>query len=56
MALLLLYFTFIDAIDFIVFIILSLAQDRLCGLDVRDPGYRYRDPDSIPGTTRFSEL
>jgi hypothetical protein len=29
--------------------------DRLCGLVVRVPGYRSRDPGSIPGTTRFSE-
>jgi hypothetical protein len=28
---------------------------RLCGLVVRVPGYRFRGPDSIPGTTRFSE-
>jgi hypothetical protein len=27
----------------------------LCGLVVRVPGYRSRGPDSIPGTTRFSE-
>jgi hypothetical protein len=29
--------------------------DRLCGLVVRVPGYRSRDPGSIPGATRFSE-
>jgi hypothetical protein len=29
--------------------------DRLCGIVVRVPGYRSRDPGSIPGTTRFSE-
>jgi hypothetical protein len=36
---------------------LSLVStiDRLCGLVVRVPGYRSRDPASIPGTTRFSE-
>jgi hypothetical protein len=29
--------------------------DRLCGLVVRVPGYRSRDPDSIPGAAIFSE-
>jgi hypothetical protein len=29
--------------------------DRLCGLVVRVPGYRFRGPSSILGTTRFSE-
>jgi hypothetical protein len=29
--------------------------DRLCGLAVRVPGYRSRDPGSIPDATRFSE-
>jgi hypothetical protein len=29
--------------------------DRLCGLVGRIPGYRSRDPDSIPGAIRFSE-
>jgi hypothetical protein len=29
--------------------------DRLCGLVVRDLGYRYRGPGSIPGSTRFSD-
>jgi hypothetical protein len=29
--------------------------DRLCGLVVRVPGYRYGGPGSIPGATRFSE-
>jgi hypothetical protein len=28
--------------------------DHLCGLMVRGPGYRSRDPGSIPGATRFS--
>jgi hypothetical protein len=32
---------------------LMLMFDRLCGLVVRVPGYRYRGPDSIPGATRF---
>jgi hypothetical protein len=32
-----------------------LITDRLCGLMVRVPGYRYRGPGSIPGVTRFSE-
>jgi hypothetical protein len=30
-------------------------SDRLCGLVVRVPGYRSRDPGSSLGTTRFSE-
>jgi hypothetical protein len=29
--------------------------DRLCGLVVRVPGYRYKGPDSIPDATRFSD-
>jgi hypothetical protein len=29
--------------------------NRLCGLVVRVPGYRSRNPDLIPGATRFSE-
>jgi hypothetical protein len=29
--------------------------DRLCGLVVRVPGHRSRDPGSILGTNRFSE-
>jgi hypothetical protein len=29
------------------------SSDRLCGLVVRVPGYRFRDPGSIPGATRF---
>jgi hypothetical protein len=28
---------------------------RLCGLLVSVPGYRSRDPGSIPGATKFSE-
>jgi hypothetical protein len=28
---------------------------RLCGLVVRDPGYRSKGSGSIPGTTIFSE-
>jgi hypothetical protein len=31
------------------------SRDRLCGLVARVPGYRYRDPGSIPGATRYSE-
>jgi hypothetical protein len=30
-------------------------EDCLCGLVVRVPGYRSRDPDLIPGATRFSK-
>jgi hypothetical protein len=29
--------------------------DRLCGLVVGVPGYRFRGPGAIPGSTRFSE-
>jgi hypothetical protein len=29
--------------------------DRLCGLVVRDPDYRSRDPGSIPNASRLSE-
>jgi hypothetical protein len=39
-------------------VLLSVAisvEDRLCGLMVRVPGYRYRGPGSIAGATRFSE-
>jgi hypothetical protein len=32
-----------------------VMNDRLFGLVVRVPGYRYRGPGSIPGATRFSE-
>jgi hypothetical protein len=37
------------------FCMLHVCHDRLCGLVVRAPGYRFRGPDSIPGTTRSSE-
>jgi hypothetical protein len=33
----------------------DLIGNRLCGLVVRVPGYRSRDPGSIPGATRFSD-
>jgi hypothetical protein len=33
----------------------AVAEDRLCGLVARVPGYRSRDPGSIPSATRFSE-
>jgi hypothetical protein len=33
----------------------SDSCDRLCSLVLRKPGYRSRDPGSIPGATRFSE-
>jgi hypothetical protein len=32
---------------------LGSTIDRLCGLLVRVPGYRYRGPGSIPGATDF---
>jgi hypothetical protein len=31
------------------------ARDRLCGLVVRVPSYRFRGPGSIPGATRYYE-
>jgi hypothetical protein len=31
------------------------GDDRLCGLVVRVPGYRFGDPGSIPGATRLPE-
>jgi hypothetical protein len=34
---------------------LCCQSDRLCGLVVRVPGYRYKGPGSIPGTTSFSK-
>jgi hypothetical protein len=33
----------------------ELGIAPLCGLVVRVPGYRSKDPGSIPGTTRLSE-
>jgi hypothetical protein len=32
-----------------------LYVERLCSLVVRVPGYKSRDPGSIPDATRFSE-
>jgi hypothetical protein len=34
-------------------ILCEQKADRLCGLVVRVPGYRFRGPGSIPGTTSF---
>jgi hypothetical protein len=31
----------------------DLSGDRLCGLVVKVPDYRFRGPSSIPGATRF---
>jgi hypothetical protein len=31
------------------------AMDRFCSVVVKVPGYRSRDPGSIPGAARFSE-
>jgi hypothetical protein len=36
-----------------VFYVNFLQRDRLCGLVVKVPGYRFRGPGSIPGATRF---
>jgi hypothetical protein len=36
-------------------LILVSTTDRLCGLVVRVPGYRSRNPGSISGATRYSE-
>jgi hypothetical protein len=30
-------------------------NDRLCGLEVKVPGFKSRGPGSIPDATRFSE-
>jgi hypothetical protein len=38
----------------LVFILVVILPDRLCGLVVRVLGYRSGGPASIPGTTRFS--
>jgi hypothetical protein len=35
--------------------VLPYYPDRLCGVVVRVPSYRYRGPGSILGATRFSE-
>jgi hypothetical protein len=35
--------------------VMSMKVDRLCGLVVRVPGYRFRGSGSIPGTSRFCE-
>jgi hypothetical protein len=37
-------------------VLLHCIVDRICGLEVRVPGYRSRGPGSIPGTTRFFEV
>jgi hypothetical protein len=39
----------------LTFKIASLFQDHLCGLVVRVPGYRFRDPGFDSGAARFSE-
>jgi hypothetical protein len=39
----------------IIIIIIGGGGDRLCGLVVRVPGYRFRSPGFDPGVTRFSE-
>jgi hypothetical protein len=38
-----------------IYYIVCKLKDRLCGLRVRDPGYRSRGPGAIPGDTRLSE-
>jgi hypothetical protein len=40
---------------YLIFLILLLPLDRLCGLVVRVPGYRSRGLGSISGANRFSE-
>jgi hypothetical protein len=32
-----------------------ISEQCLCGLVLRVPGYRFRDPGSSPGVTRFTE-
>jgi hypothetical protein len=39
----------------VFFFVLDFDIDRLCGLVVRVPHYRTRDPVSIPSDTRCSE-
>jgi hypothetical protein len=39
--------------DITAFTIMFVMQDRLCGLVVKVPGYRYRGSGLIPGATRF---
>jgi hypothetical protein len=41
--------------DMLKFYMYAFKCGLLCGLVVRVPGYRSRDPGSIPGATRFSE-
>jgi hypothetical protein len=53
----LLFSNFIYLLSFFPFIFLAPNSqlDRLCGLVIRVPGYRYRGPDSILGGNTFSE-
>jgi hypothetical protein len=37
-----------------IFVCACCLADRLCGLVVRGPGYMFKGPGSIPGSTRFS--
>jgi hypothetical protein len=52
-----LLFNFISSFVFQIccFSFLFFSVYRLCGVVVRVPGYRSRDPGSISGATRFSE-
>jgi hypothetical protein len=45
------YFIYMQFFNYVIL----TGTDRLCGLVVRVPAYRYRGTGSIPGTTRFSE-
>jgi hypothetical protein len=45
----------LDSVHFILIKIISDNTRHSCGLVVRVLGYRSGGPDSIPGTTRFSE-
>jgi hypothetical protein len=40
----------------LLFGVVCLMRDRLCGLVVRVLGYRSGDPGSIPGTTRTKKV
>jgi hypothetical protein len=42
-------------LDNLLLLLFVVVVDSLYGLVVRVPGYRYRDPGSIPGTIIFSE-
>jgi hypothetical protein len=42
-----------EGLFFLANLLLYFEHDRLCGLVVRVPGYRFRGPGSVPGANRF---